>query len=103
MQAEVCVLAITQSSYGLASARAKWKEEINGSLLELGFFQLTYVRQLFYKKDRRGKLEIVAVKVADDVLFASKPEVIRKVVGEFARKYKIGTIVYSPGKFLFNR
>jgi len=90
------------AAYGLVNASAKWQEEIDGSLKILGFHQLIYVPQLFYKRDSSGLLSVIAVKVVDDVLLAGNNQVIRKVVEEIQKRYTIGTIVYSPGSFLFN-
>lgn len=46
-------------------------------------------------------LQVLAVKVADDVLIVSRLPVIRQVVEEISSRCKIGTIVYTPGSFLF--
>lgn len=70
--------------------------------MSLGFRQSVYVTQLFQKNSKQGGLEILAVKVVYDVLLASKPELLRKVVSDVSCMYKIGTIVYFPGSFLFN-
>lgn len=90
------------SAYGLVNAGTKWQEEVDGSLLSLGFHQLIYVPQLFYKKDENGNLEVLGVKIVDDVLFAAVPDVLRRVVGDVSSRYKVGTIVCSRGTFLFN-
>ena len=88
------------AAYGLVNANAKWQKLSDECLRMLGFKQLVYVPQLFYKKLNRHLIS-VAVKVVDDVLFSGEPDVIDKIVGEIDAKFALGTIVRGPGEFLF--
>ena len=48
-----------------------------------------------------GELEVLAVKVVDDVLITGNISELRTIVKEISNKYEVGTIVYSPATFLF--
>jgi len=89
------------AAYGLVNASAKWQAKIDGSFLEMGFKQLVYIPQLFYKKEN-SILKALAVKIVDDVLIASTEAHLTVVVKQICSKYNVGTIVYGPGSFLFN-
>lgn len=54
------------------NAVAKWQEEIDGTLNAIDFSQVVYVPLLFYKLGKSKKLEVLSVKVVDDVLLAGK-------------------------------
>lgn len=75
------------------NASAKWKEEIDGSLLFLGFTQLVYVPQPFYMKVKKRNMSIVAVKIVDEIMFASNPAILREDVGKVVKNYEVGTIL----------
>jgi len=70
--------------------------------MEIGFKQLVYIPQLFYMKDSKNELKVLAVKVVDDVLLAAQETDLRNVVEKIRSMYEIGTIVYGPGTFWFN-
>ena len=60
------------SAYGLVNANAKWQEHCDYLFSSLGLLQSRYVPQLFFSKGKG--LEILAVKIVDDVLIAdSRP------------------------------
>ena len=88
---------LLSAAYGLANAGAKWQQLSDDVLRASGFKQLVYVPQLFYKEGD-GKTVIVAVKVVDDILFAGEKERITEVIENIKKQYKLGTIVYGPGK-----
>lgn len=89
------------ASYGLDNANAKWQEHSDYLLKSLGLQQLTYVRQLFYKFDSTGVVQLVAVKIVDDVLLAGPKELLKDLINKIQKKYELGTVVYGPGSFLF--
>lgn len=90
------------ASYGLVNANAKWQEQSDELLLSsLGFTQLVYVPQLFYKCDSSGLTILAAVKIVDDVLIAGNKNDIADVITKVQRQYKLGTIIYGPGCFLY--
>ena len=57
--------------------------------------------QLFYaSKDM--EIDIVAVKIVDDVFITGKRSRVESFISSIKRQYKLGTIVFGPGSFLFN-
>jgi len=94
---------LLSAAYGLVNASAKWQEELDGFFLSIGFTQSIFVPQLFFKKDNNGeKLEILAVKIVDDVLFGGETNVVEPIIDAVKHRYTLGTIVFGPGTFLFN-
>ena len=59
------------SAYGPVSANAKWQEQCDFLFLNIGLSQSRYVPQLFYAV-KENYLEIMAVKIVDDVLITEK-------------------------------
>jgi len=90
------------AAYGLVNAGAKWQQTIDNSLAEMGFLQLAYIPQLFYMRSGDGSLSLLAVKVVDDILMVGDTGDLKSVIGKIRAEYKVGTVVYGPGKMLFN-
>eukprot|EP00178_Gracilaria_changii_P001336 TRINITY_DN1187_c0_g1_i1.p1 TRINITY_DN1187_c0_g1~~TRINITY_DN1187_c0_g1_i1.p1 ORF type:complete len:639 (-),score=88.06 TRINITY_DN1187_c0_g1_i1:5196-7112(-) len=88
------------AAYGLVNASAKWQKLSDSLLRTLGFSQLVWVPQVFYKV-MEGSLCVLAVKVVDDVLFAGSRAHLETVIAGIQDKYTLGTIVYAPGTFQF--
>lgn len=88
------------AAYGLVNANAKWQHRSDECLRSIGFSQLVYIPQLFYKQVH-GKLCMLAVMVVDDILLAGDRMLLKKVVDQLSVKYKIGTIVFGPRSFSF--
>lgn len=95
----MCWLLLT-AAYGLVNAGAKWQDQCDKFFRGLGLKQLTYVPQVFYLKSA-NTLEMLAVKVVDDVLFAGPVSTVKKVIEKIKKVYELGTIVYGPAAFLF--
>lgn len=89
------------AAYGLVNANAKWQEHSDNLLQDLGFKQLVYVPQLFYMRDCSGNLLAVAVKIVDDVLMTGPRNNLESVIDDIRSRYKLGTVVFGPGNFLF--
>lgn len=89
------------ASYGLVNANAKWQEHSDILFNNIGLKQLVYVPQLFYKSSASGMLQLAAVKIVDDVLFAGDIDVIRDAIAQIKKQYELGTVVYGPGSFYF--
>lgn len=88
------------AAYGLVNAGAKWQEHADSSLLDLGLTQLKYVPQVFFQLEK-STLNMIAVKVVDDVLFAGQREYVDSIVNKIKRSYELGTVVHGPGSFMF--
>lgn len=63
---------------------------------------MVYVPQFFYKLDESGRLETLAVKVVDDLLLAGSSNALQSTADMMSARYRVGTIVFSPGSFLFS-
>ena len=88
------------SAYGLVNANAKWQEQCEFLFLNMGLCQSRFVPQLFYAvKD--SDLEIMAVKIVDDVLITGKRSRVQNFISSIKRRYTLGTVVFGPGSFLF--
>lgn len=58
------------------------------------------VPQLFYHKLYR-RLDVVAVKVVDDILFGGNRTKVSEVIEKIGQRYRLGTIVYGPDNIQF--
>ena len=66
----------------------------------MGLCQSRFVQQLFYAvKD--SDLEIIAVKIVDDVLITVRRSRIQNFISSIKRRCILGTVVFGPGSFLF--
>ena len=66
----------------------------------MGLCQSRFVPQLFYTlKD--SDLEMMVVKTVDDVLITVKRSRMHNFISSIRLQYKLGTIVFGPGSFLF--
>ena len=83
------------AAYGLVNANAKWQDHSDSFLRDLGFVQLAYVPQLFFRK-LNNELHSLAVKVVDDILVSSVSVTLDEFVAKVSTKYKVGTIVRGP-------
>lgn len=99
MRREFYWLLLT-AAYGLVNANAKWQQHSDDFLRSIGFEQLVYVPQLFFKRVD-GELSLLAVKVVDDILLAGRKNMLNEFVDKISTKYQIGTIVFGPGSFSF--
>lgn len=88
------------AAYGLVNANAKWQQHSDEFLHTLGFAQVSFVPQLFYMM-RDGFLCLLAVKFVDDIIICGDKTSRTKFIDSISRKDKVGTIVDSPGTFLF--
>ena len=89
-------------AYGISNAAAKWQELSDDLLRSFGLLQSVQLPQLFYLKSE-GKLVVAALKVVDNIMFSGKRVHLSKVIGEIAKSYKLGTIVYGTGQIQFYR
>lgn len=86
-------LVVLMAAYGLGNSNAKRQDQIDSSLPELGYVQLVYVPQLFYKK-RNNELRSVAVNlVTGSIIISSLNSVINELVTQFSMKYKVRTVL----------
>ncbi len=86
------------SAYGFVYANAKWQEHCDHLFSILGLLQSLYFPQLFFS--RAKILDILAVKIVDDVLITGLSDRIQAFVAEVQKTYELGIAVYGPGEFL---
>ena len=55
---------------------------------------------MFFSK-KNGSIEIVAVRIVDDVLITGETSSVQKFIRDVKCKYELGTVVYGPTEFLF--
>ena len=72
------------SAYGLVNANAKWQEHCDHLFISLGLTQSRYVPQLFYN-NLNGSLDLVAVRIVDDVLIAGENSVVHPCINNIAK------------------
>ena len=89
------------SAYGLVNANAKWQEHSDSLFVNLGLSQSRFIPQLFCSF-KINCLDMVAVKIVDDILITAKREKTNEFISSVKSKYKLGTIAHVPGSFLFN-
>lgn len=65
------------AAYEIVNANAKWQQHSDTSLRSLGFKQLVYVPQFFFKKVN-GKRALLAVKRLDDMLLSGTTENLKR-------------------------
>ena len=68
----------------------------------MGLCQSRFVQQLS-NAVKDSDLEVMAVKIVDDVLITVKRSRIQNFISSVERRYILGTVVFGPGSFLFYR
>ena len=87
------------AAYGLVN-NAKWQDQSDSLLQDLGLVQIAVIPQLFYLiKD--NKLSLLVAKIVDDLLVTGLPEVVRAFLQKFNMRYKLGTVAHGPGRLRF--
>ena len=66
----------------------------------MGLCQSRFTAQLFYALIDND-LEIMAVKIVDDILITGKISKVQNFISSVKLQYKLGTVVFGPGSFLF--
>ena len=75
------------AAYGLVNASAKWQDQSDSFLRELGFAQLIYAPQLFFK-NVNNQFDSLTVKVVDDVLVSSVKTILDDFVAVITTEQK---------------
>lgn len=76
--------------YGITEAGREWAKEIESWLIKKSGFKRVKVLSHFYvKRNRRGNIVMVVVKVTDDILVAGSIPVITAFSKEIFRRYKV--------------
>lgn len=87
--------------YGLVNSNAKWQMKSDNLFFDIGFLQCTHIPQLFYISEA-DQLNVLAVKIVDDMLLAGSIDSIKSVIAKVQARYELGTITIGPDSFIFN-
>ena len=85
---------------GFVNANAKKQEQFDSLFRNLGLSQSCFVPQLFYQFCN-NQLDVMAVKIVDDVLITGRGRKIEDFSSAVKQKYEVGTVVFGTGSFVF--
>ena len=66
----------------------------------MGLEHVDLVPQLFILL-KNGEVNLLAIKIVDDVLLTGTDPALRKFITEFNAKFKLGEILHGPGTLRF--
>lgn len=88
------------AAYGLVNANAKWQNQSDQLMYEIGLQQSTHVPQLFFQKEN-GRLVLIVAKIVDDLKIAGEGERPKWFLEKFDKKFKFGDVNHGPGKLRY--
>lgn len=88
------------AAYGLVNANAKWQDQSDTLLHELGLHQLPVVPQLFHII-QNGQLMLLVAKIVDDILVTGVTNEVDKFLAGFDARFELGTVAHGPGSLRF--
>lgn len=88
------------AAYGLFNANAKWKDQSDSLLLDLGLHQLAVFPKLLYVI-RDDYLVLSVAKISDDLIATGLPDVVDGFYSDFKRKFQLGAVARGPGRLPF--
>ena len=88
------------AAYGLVNANAKWQNQSDNVMLDLGLQQSSPIPQLFFKKEG-GRLVLLVAKIVDDLKVAGEGNRAELFLEAFDKKFKFGNVNHGPGKLRF--
>ena len=88
------------AAYGLVNANAKWKNQSDNLMLDLGLQQPSHIPQVFFKKEN-GKLVLLVAKIVDDLKVAGEGNRAQLFLEKFDEQFKFGNVNHGPGKLRF--
>ena len=91
---------LTVATYGLVNANSKWQIHSDQTFFDLGLHTTVFIPQLFHVITN-GKLQMLVVKVTDDIFVGGAEEVKRLFIDRLGQKYELGTITHLPGNCFF--
>lgn len=91
---------LTTGLYGLVNANAKWQNQSDQLMHDIGLTQSPHVPQLFYKKEN-GRLVLIVAKIVDHLKIAGEVNRSQKFIEQFDRRFKFGYVNHGPGKLRY--
>lgn len=88
-------------AYGLVNYNAKWQVQADHALDSLGIIQSTAIPQLFIHLDSNDVVDMVVIKIVDDILATGTDDDLRLFVTSFGNKFTLGEITNGPGRLRF--
>lgn len=89
------------AAYGLENANAKWQVKSDSALASLGLIQSSAIPQLFVHTDRNGNIDMIVIKMVDDILATGQDDVLKSFVTDFGGPFALGEIMHGPGQLRF--
>ena len=94
------VVRLLKALFGLQESAKLWRDEISGTLMDMGFKpNEAGDRSLFFRWD--GDKLSLALLYVDDVLFAAPDALLDKWRKGLADKYQMGTSLRNPAEFTY--
>ena len=88
------------AAYGLVNANAKWQNQSDNVMLDIGLQQSPHVPQLFFKTEN-GRIVLIVAKIVDDLKVAGGDKCVQHFVEEFDKTLKFGDVKHGTGKLRF--
>ena len=91
---------ILMAAYGLVKANAKWQNQSDNLMLDLGLQQSSHIPQICFKKEN-GKLVLLVAKIVDDLKVAGEGNRAQVFLERFDKHFKFNKLNHGPGKLRF--
>ena len=91
------VWLLLTAAYGLVNANAKWQNLSDDAMFDLSLTQSRFIPQLFYRKEGR-KLVLIVAKIVDDLKAAGSGNYAKSFIERFNENFHLGTVNHGPGK-----
>lgn len=92
--------ALLTAAYGLVNANAKWQNQSDQLMFDIGLVQSTHVPQLFFQNEN-GRLVLIVAKIVDDLKVAGEGDRAKLFLDKFDKKFKFGNVNHGPGKLRY--
>lgn len=86
------------ATYGLVNSTAKWQVMSDSALVSFGLVESACVPQLFMQVNDNNNLQMVLIKIVDDILTCGSDNAIRSFIHSFGSSFNIHGVSNGPGR-----
>lgn len=91
---------LLSAAYGLVNANAKFQDQPDELILDLGLLHLAVIPQLFHLV-KNGSAVLVVIQIVDDLLITGEKSIFSDFFECLNREFKVGTVFKATGAMKF--